>query len=364
MKIPFNKPLNLKESFEEISQLQKIGKFSANGNSYKQCVKILSRFSPKVILTSSCTAALEMCVLLLNIKKNDEIIMPSFTHIGTANPFVRAGAKPIWSDINKQTKNITDFEKLITSKTKAIIAVHYAGIACEIEKIKTICQKHDIFLIEDNAMGLGSFYNEKPLGSFGDLAVMSFHETKNIHCGEGGALFINNSIFWEKSDILYDYGTNKKKFLKNEVDKYAWVTLSSNFHISELQTAFLLPQLKILAKINNVRKQHWHRYYDALSKKIPQEDLPYLPESCQHNGHLFYLNTKNKKQRDLLLDKLHKANIEAVFHYTPLHSAPIWKGKFKNTKLPITTKVSNTIIRLPLFYDLQNDEIDYIVKQI
>ncbi|MDO9576793.1 MAG: dTDP-4-amino-4,6-dideoxygalactose transaminase [Candidatus Cloacimonadales bacterium] len=366
MKIPFNKPLILGTEKQHISKVINDRKISANGDYSRKCRQKLAEIfnCHQAFLTSNCTSALEMATLLSNIEPEDEIIMPSFTHVGTANPFQRACAKIVWCDIRPGTKNIDEklIEKLITNKTKAVVVVHYAGISCQIEEIAEICRKHEIILIEDCAMAIGSKYNGKALGSFGDLAVVSFHETKNIHCGEGGALLVNNPEMLEMAEILINCGTNRTHFELSKTDHYSWVAKSGNFQMSELQAAFLYPQLMDLEKINNNRKLIWDLYFSKLSEFLSSDQLPFVPEKCIHNAHLFYLILKSEQQRKALIGYLKEAGIESVFHYIPLHNSPIRQGEYQH--LPVTEKVASTILRLPLFYGLTDSEVLFIVEKI
>ncbi len=368
MRIPFNIPCVWGDEQKYLEKVISDQKFSGMGEFCSKCATQLEKIttSKSVFMTSSCTAALEMCALLLNIQPDDEIIMPSFTHIASANPFVRNGANLVWCDIREDTKNIDEnqLERLITRKTKAIVIVHYGGFACEMDKITEICKKHNVILIEDAAMGIGAKYNEQSLGSFGDLAVMSFHETKNIQCGEGGALLINDHDLLEEATFLYNKGTNREEFQKGESDHYTWISSSSNFLMSELQAAFLYTQLLHLTEITHQRFNIWNLYYELLSRFLPSESLPPTSSHIQSNAHIFYIMLSNSKERKLLIEYLEKQGIQSVFHYIPLHSAPFWQGKYANTKLPVTDMVSKAILRLPLFFGLNPDDITEIVHHI
>jgi len=368
MKIPFNKPLVLGRETEYLKQAIDKNILSERGEFSNKCAQLLEKetSSNKVIMTPSCTSALEMCALLCNIKPGDEIIMPSFTHPGTANPFVRVGAKIVWCDIKEDTKNIDEnkIEPLITSNTKAIVAVHYGGVICRMDKIASICKKNNLFLIEDAAMSIGSRSKDKPAGSFGDLAVISFHKTKNIQCGEGGALLINDQNMIERAEFLQDYGTNRIHFEKGLIEKYTWVEKSSNFSMSELQATFLYPQLLELNRINENRLRTWKLYYEFLSSFLDEKFLPCIPKDVEHNAHLFYIMLKNEEQRKELIIHLKSAEIQAVFHYVPLHSAHIWKEKYDDICLPVTDKVSETILRLPMYYNMKKEEVEYVVLML
>ncbi|HPR18431.1 MAG TPA: aminotransferase class I/II-fold pyridoxal phosphate-dependent enzyme, partial [Candidatus Cloacimonadota bacterium] len=299
--IKFNKPLLWGSEFETLSQTFAQTDCKHFENLCRELLKNEIKCRD-VQMTSSCTAALEMAVQLIGIEPQDEVIMPSFTHVGTANPFRRAGAEIRWCDIRSDTKNIDEnlIEELITSHTKAVVAVHYGGVSCEMDKITEICRRHNLFLIEDCAMAIGAKYRQKPLGSFGDLAVVSFHETKNIHCCRGGALIINREEFVEKAQILIDCGTDKHRFETGKIDHYSWIEVGSNYQMSRLQSAFLSVQLNVLQEVTAKRLLIWERYFMLLGNFLPPEKLPIVPSDCQHNGHLFYLILESKLKRELL----------------------------------------------------------------
>jgi dTDP-4-amino-4,6-dideoxygalactose transaminase len=366
MNIPFNKPLIVGSEEKHITKVIDNRKISANGDYSKKCSRKLETIfhCRRAFPTCNCTSALEMAILLAETKSGDEVIMPSFTHVGTANPFIRAGAEIVWCEIRPDTKNIDDnlIETLITSKTKVVVVVHYAGISCQIDEIAEICHNHNLLLIEDCAMALGSTWNDQPLGSFGDLAVVSFHETKNIHCGEGGALLINNPDFLEQAEILINCGTNRTQFEQSKTDHYSWVAKSSNFQMGELQAAFLYSQLLQYEEINCSRLEIWNLYYSLLSNHFSADQLPFVPKECSHNAHLFYLQLNTEQQRKKLIHQLKQVGIDTVFHYIPLHNSPFWKSK--QIQLPITEKIASTILRLPLFYELTIGEVVYITEMI
>ncbi len=368
MKIPFNKPLVLGSETEYLKQAIDRNHFSGKGEFTSKCAELIEKETScqKDIMTPSCTSALEMCALLCNIKSGDEVIMPSFTHPGTANPFVRAGAEIVWCDIKENTKNIDEnkIEPLITDKTKAVVAVHYGGVICRMDKIATICKRNDLFLIEDAAMSIGSRFKDQPAGSFGDLAVISFHKTKNVQCGEGGALLINKKEMIERAEFLRDYGTNRIFFEKGLIEKYTWVEKSSNFSMSELQAAFLYAQFKNLSKVNEKRNLLFNRYLKNLSGIIENNRLPVIPNGCLSNGHCFYIHTKNERQRKELIDYLKQQGIQAVFHYQPLHKAAFWQDKYNHVDLPTTDFICDIILRLPMFYSLTIQEVDFTCSKI
>jgi dTDP-4-amino-4,6-dideoxygalactose transaminase len=352
----------------ELNEIFELDRFSGNGPKTQECNMILEQKlgCKKCIMTSSCTDALEMSGLLINIEPGDEIIMPSYTFVSSASAYVLRKAKIVWCDIRMDTKNIDEekIEELISPKTKAIVIVHYAGVACEMDKIKDLCDKNDLYLIEDAAQAIDCSYKGKPLGSFGDLAAISFHETKNIQCGEGGALIVNNEQLVQRAEFIRDKGTNRTLFNQGIVDKYTWVELGSSFLMSELQAAFLLPQLLESKAINNERLKIWNTYHDQLSDSLAKEDLPVIPDECQHNAHMFYILCKTKDERNDLIDHLQQAGINAIFHYVPLHKAPYWKGEYDNIDLPVTEKISDTILRLPLYYGLKDREVVKICESI
>lgn len=368
MKITFNKPLVLGNETVHIQKAVNKGQFSGNGEYSKKCNLLIEQKTGcrKAIVTSSCTDALEMCALLSGIKPGDEVIMPSFTFVTTASAFELRGADIVWCDIRPDTKNIDEnkIEALITEKTKAVVAVHYAGVGCEMDRIIEICKKHSLILIEDAAQAIDSSYKGKPLGSFGDLAALSFHETKNIQCGEGGALIVNNADMVERAEFIRDKGTNRVQFNKGIVDKYTWVELGSSFLMSELQAAFLYPQLENSVDVNQNRLKSFNRYYELLSEFIPAEKLPVVPEYCVHNAHMFYIITESFEERSELIKFLGDNGIYAIFHYVPLHKAPYWKGKYDGLTLENTEIISQILLRLPMFYELKDEEIVYICGKI
>lgn len=368
MKIPFNKPLILNNELDYIKKVLDNNQFSGNGEFSKKCNAILENKTGcrKAIVTSSCTDALEMTALLADIQPGDEVIMSSFTFVTTASAFELRKANIVWCDIRPDTKNIDEkkIEALITSRTKALVVVHYAGVGCEMDAIISKCREHNLILIEDDAQGMDSSYKGRALGSFGDMAALSFHETKNIQCGEGGALLVNDPKLVERAEFIRDKGTDRIHFNKGLVDKYTWVELGSSFLMSELQAAFLFPQLNNSIMVNQDRLKSWSIYYKFLSEIFPAEKLPVIPDHCIHNAHMFYLICENFEERSRLIDFLNSNGIGAIFHYVPLHKAPYWKGKYDDLKLEITDKVSQTLLRLPMFYGLKETEIEYVCSKI
>ncbi|MCE2733574.1 MAG: dTDP-4-amino-4,6-dideoxygalactose transaminase [Chryseotalea sp.] len=366
-KIPFNKPFIIGNEVEYIKDAISRGQISGNGFYTKKCHAFFeSYFNAKCLLTSSCTDALEMSALLLDIEPGDEVIIPSFTFVSTANAFILRGAKIIFADSQTQHPNIdhTKLEKLITHKTKAIVVVHYAGVACDMDAICDIAHRHNIFVVEDAAQAIDSFYKGKRLGTFGDLAALSFHETKNIIAGEGGLLVINNKSFEKRAEIIWEKGTNRAAFFKGEVNKYGWVDVGSSFLPSDITAAFLFAQLEHMQRIQFQRKKLWNLYFDALKEISNEVGLPYIPEYATNNAHLFYLNCKSETERDNLIRFLKERNIQAVFHYLPLHQSDYIKNLYDSKELFQAQRFSATLIRLPLYFDMLVDDIMEIVKAV
>ena len=367
--IPLSKPTYTGKEQKYIAEAIKSGKISGNGYYTQLCHRWFNRFlkCKKSLLTPSCTAALEMSALLFSIKEGDEVIMPSFTFVSTANAFVLRGAKIVFVDIRPDTMNIdeTKIEDAITEKTRAIVPVHYAGVGCEMDTIMDIAEKHNLFVVEDAAQGMMGSYKGKPLGTLGHLGAYSFHETKNYTSGgEGGLLIVNDTRFEERAEIIWEKGTNRCQFLRGKIDKYTWVDVGSSYLINEISAAYLWAQLEHAEEINQSRLNSWQLYYRLLK---PMEDMGYLelpkiPKHCKHNGHIFYIKVKDKQERDKLIDFLHKHNIIAAFHYIPLHSSPAGKkfGRFHGEDR-YTTKESERLLRLPLFYGIKEEEIERVV---
>ncbi|HDM8234804.1 dTDP-4-amino-4,6-dideoxygalactose transaminase [Vibrio sp. B172a] len=322
------------------------------------------------LLTPSCTHALELAALLIDVKPGDEVIMPSYTFVSTANAFVLRGAKIVFVDIRPDTMNIDEtlIEQAITDKTVAIVPVHYAGVACEMDTIMAIAQKHQLFVIEDAAQGVMSSYKGRPLGTIGDIGAFSFHDTKNYTSGgEGGLLVVNNPKFVERSEILREKGTDRSKFKRGMVDKYTWIDLGSSLLPSELQAAYLWGQMEVAEKINENRLASWNRYYKLLSELSQQGKiaLPSMPEGCQHNAHMFYIKVADIEERTDLINFLKQKEIISVFHYVPLHSAPAGErfSRFSGED-NFTTQESEKIIRLPLWYGMEEHKVDAVVGAI
>jgi dTDP-4-amino-4,6-dideoxygalactose transaminase len=355
--ISFNKPYCKGSTLEYIDYTLLNASISGDGHFTAKCSEEIVNLSSakKALLTHSCTASIEMSAILANIQRGDEIIMPSYTFVSTANAFVLRGGVPVFVDIEPTTFNIDPnlVEKAITSRTKAIVPVHYAGVGCEMKKIIEIAEKHKILVIEDAAQGIMSKYQDQPLGSFGDLGCISFHETKNIHCGEGGALLINNEKFIERAEIIRDKGTNRSQFFRGQVNKYRWIDIGSSYLPGELTAAFLFAQLEKAKEITADRLSIWYKYYEIFEdlEKSGLVRRPIIPESCKHNGHIFHLLLDKSFNRDSVLQQMNKLGVNAVFHYQPLHSSPAGKkyGKFTSDSLPITDDISGRIIRLPMW---------------
>lgn len=368
--IGFNKPYLVGKELTYIKQAYEFGQFAGDGFFTKKCSHWLETHtgSPKVLLTHSCTAALEMAAILANIKPGDEIIMPSFTFVSTANAFVLRGGIPVFVDIRKDTLNIDEtlIESAITSRTKAIVAVHYAGVSCEMDIIVDIARRYNLLVIEDAAQGIMSRYKGKALGSIGDLGCYSFHETKNIISGEGGALLINNNSLIERAEIIREKGTNRSNYFRGKVDKYSWVDIGSSFLPGEITAAFLWAQLEAANYINSARKKIWKTYFEMLVERNIQTVciLPEIPENCLHNGHMFFLITKNFGERSKFIEYMHKNGINCVFHYVPLHSSFFGSKNSKiSGSMKNTNNYSDRIVRLPIWIGI-DEKIEAISNKI
>lgn len=369
--INFNIPPYLGTETQYIEQAIQNKKLCGDGEFTKKCNALLKsiHLDHDVLLTTSCTSALEMAALLCDIKSGDEVIMPSYTFCSTADAFVQRGAKIVFVDIRPDTMNIdeTKIESAITSKTKVIVPVHYAGVPCEMDTIMSIAKKHNLKVVEDAAQAIFSKYKGKPLGTIGDFGCLSFHETKNLSMGEGGALIINDHNNFEKAEIIREKGTNRNKFLRGEIDKYTWVNYGSSYLPSELNAAYLYGQLKDYEIIQNNRMNIWNRYYNELKETIENngDKMPFVPKDCIHNAHIFYFKTKNLEERTKLIDFLKQNEIKATFHYIPLHSSPAGNmfGIF-NGKDEYTTSESEKLIRLPLYYNLSKDDQTKVINCI
>ena len=371
-KIPFNQPALVGDELSYLQQAMASGKLSGDGNFTRRCEQWFEQvFSAKrVLLTPSCTAALEMAALLLNIQVGDEVIMPSYTFVSTANAFALRGAKIVFVDIHPDTANLDEtlIEQAISPKTKAIVVVHYAGVACEMDTIMALAEKHRLWVVEDAAQGMMSRYKGKALGTIGHIGCYSFHETKNYTSGgEGGALVLNEPSLIERAEIIREKGTDRSQFFRGEVDKYTWRDLGSSYLMSELQAAYLYAQLHYAEQINDKRLHLWQNYFNTFQ---PLSDkgfakLPKIPTACQHNGHLFYLKLHDMATRDRLIAYLKQQGILAVFHYVPLHSSPAGQafGEFFG-KDRYTTQTSETLVRLPLFYNLSEGDQQRVIEAV
>lgn len=369
--IPFNRPFIAGKELHYIAQAVTLGNISGDGEFARRCTSIMEeRFGiKKILLTPSCTAALELSAMLLDIQPGDEVIMPSYTFVSTANAFVRVGAVPVFVDIRPDTLNLDArlVELAITEKTKAIVPVHYAGVSCEMDLILTLAEKYDLKVIEDAAQGVNAQYNQKYLGSLGQLGCFSFHETKNFICGEGGALCLNSEELIDRAHIIRDKGTNRQAFFQGQVDKYTWCDIGSSFVLSELNCAFLYAQLEMFDEINQRRKEIFDYYQHSL---LPLENnqqlrLPCVPEDCLSNHHMFYILLPNKTLRDGLLNHLKQLQIHAVFHFVPLHSSPMGKTwGYQHGDLPVTEQAADCLLRLPFFYEITTEEQQRVVDEI
>lgn len=373
--IPFNKPYLTGKETHYIYDAVSSGKISGNGKYTQKCQKWFEETYGfgKCLLTTSCTDALEMAAILLDIQPGDEVILPSYTFVSTANAFVLRGAKLVFADSRKDHPGIDEasVEALITPRTKVIIPVHYAGVACNMDVIMGIAQKHGLFVVEDAAQAIDSFYTGKDgikraLGSIGHLAAISFHETKNIISGEGGMLVINDIQFSKRAEIIWEKGTNRSSFFRGEVDKYGWVDIGSSFLPSEIIAAFLWAQLENIQDIQKRRCNIWNMYYEALGSWADENDigLPVVPYFSSNNAHMFYLICNNLNQREVLINKLKSNNIFSVFHYLSLHKSDYFSNKHDNRNLVESDKYSDCLMRLPLFYDLEITSVNFISNML
>ena len=369
-RIPFNRPHFTGREPLHVSAVVGSGKISGNGMMTQKCHGFFeSRYGfRKVLLTSSCTDALEMAAILCNLKEGNEVIVPSYTFVSSANAFVLRGARIVFADSEDLTPNIdaSRIESLITSKTRVIVVVHYAGIACDMDEIMKISRKYDLLVIEDAAHSFDSYYKSKALGSIGNMSAFSFHETKNITCGEGGMLVVNDEHFAGRSEIIWEKGTNRAAFYRREVEKYGWVDIGSSFLPSDLTAAFLYGQLEMAEDIQKKRKEIFNHYAANLSmlEKAGKVKLPGIPEYSSPNGHLFYILTHDLSERNLLIAHLGKQGIQAVFHYLPLHLSDYYSHHHDGRELKNAVRYSDTLLRLPFFYDLTGEMIQEVCESI
>ena len=368
--IPFNQAYLVGKEVHYIYDAVASGHISGNGKYTRKCQAFFEqRYGfKKTLLTTSGTDALEMCALLLDIRPGDEVIMPSYTFVSTALAFVRQGAKIVFIDSRQDHPDMDEnaIRDLITPKTKVIVCVHYAGVACNMEQIMAIAKKHDIYVVEDAAHAIDSFYKGKPLGSFGHLAAFSFHETKNIQCGEGGLLAVNDVRFCTRSEIIWEKGTNRAEFFRGEADKYGWVDIGSSFLPSEITAAFLWAQLESMEEIQKKRRSIWEAYASKLHplNDISRNILPKIPQDASNNGHLFYLVCRDNNEQQALISFLKSAGIEAVFHYLSLHKSSYYSGLHDGRPLPYADRYSDCLVRLPFYYELTNEQIDFVCEEI
>ncbi len=368
--IPFNKPYIIGKELEYIEDAVKSGKLSGNGKYSKFCHEFFKkRYGFKeCLLTNSCTDALEMAAILLNIENGDEVIMPSYTFVSTANAFELRGARIIFADSQPDNPNVDvqSIEALISPKTKAIVVVHYAGVACQMDEIMKLANDNGIFVVEDAAQGIESYYKGRALGSIGHLAAFSFHETKNIISGEGGLLTVNDDRFIARAEIIWEKGTNRSAFFRGEVAKYNWVDIGSSYLPSEVTAAFLFAQLENVETIQEKRKSLWNNYHQGFQKIESQGlvKLPTIPDFATNNAHMFYLLCDNLEERTLLIKHLRSYNIRAVFHYLSLHKSPYFLKENDEKDLPMSDLYENTLLRLPFFYELSDLHQNYIIEKI
>lgn len=371
IRIPFNRASFTGREVEYVQQAVAQGHISGDGPFTKRCHELLQQIvgCRKALLTTSCTHALEMAAMLLDLKPGDEVIVPSFTFVSTANAFALRGAKIVFADIRPDTLNIDEklLPALITDRTRAVVVVHYAGVACEMDAILATCRSKNIPVIEDNAHGFLGRYRGRPLGSLGAMSTLSFHETKNITCGEGGAILLNEDRWIERAEILREKGTDRSKFFRGQVDKYTWVDIGSSYLPSDLLAALLFAQLEAQASIQKRRLQIWNAYNDRLENFARTQGAirPSVPPDCHHPAHLYYLVMPSLEARGALIQHLSERGIMAVFHYIPLHSSPMGNATAARVAdCPVTDYISDRIIRLPIYTELSDSDLDAVVTSI
>lgn len=371
MMIRFNVPPSVDGEMDNIKKAIESMHICGDGAFTKKCSEYLEKLTgtSKCLLTTSCTHALEMAALLCDVKEGDEVIMPSYTFVSTADAFVLRGATPVFVDIRPDTMNIDEtlIEAAITEKTKAIAVVHYAGVACEMDVIMDIARRHHLKVVEDAAQAIMCTYKGKALGTIGDFGCFSFHETKNFSMGEGGAILIRDPEYIEKAEILREKGTDRSKYYRGQVDKYRWQNFGSSYLPSDINAAYLYSQFEVAETINQARLDRFHQYYELLTPLMEagRIELPVIPEGCEQNGHMFYIKTKDMEERTALIDFLKENDIMAVFHYIPLHTAPAGMkfGRFHGMDR-YTTKESERLLRLPMFYQLTPEQVEYIAGKV
>ena len=369
--IPYNRPFTVGKELAYIQEAIESGVLSGDGAFTRRCQAWLEQRTGcgKALLTHSCTAALEMAALLAVIHAGDEVIMPSFSFVSTANAFALRGAIPVFVDIRGDTLNIDEskIEAAITAHTKAIVVMHYAGVACEMDTIMQIAERHGLLVIEDAAQGVMSTYKGRELGSIGQLSAISFHETKNVTCGEGGALLVNETRWEGRSEVIWEKGTNRRQFFRGEIDKYTWVDLGSSYLPSEISAAFLWGQLQKADSITQRRLEIWDRYHAGFAELADQDKLrrPVIPAECGHNGHMYYLILPDLRCRDALLRNLNASGVNAIFHYIPLHSSPAGKRLGRtNGDLSTTEDMSSRLARLPLWTGMSEEDVQRVIKSV
>ncbi|MGK3136319.1 dTDP-4-amino-4,6-dideoxygalactose transaminase [Pantoea trifolii] len=370
--IPFNAPPIVGSEVEYMQSAMASGKLCGDGGFTRRCQQWMEQHfgSKKVLLTPSCTASLEMAALLIDLQPGDEVIMPSYTFVSTANAFVLRGATIVFVDVRPDTLNIDEtlIEAAITPKTRAIVPVHYAGVACEMDSIMALAAKHELYVIEDAAQGVMSQYKGRALGTIGHIGCFSFHETKNYTAGgEGGATLINDAKLVDRAEIIREKGTNRSQFFRGQVDKYTWRDIGSSYLMADLQAAYLWAQLEAAEQINQQRLRLWQRYYDALQPLAAagRIELPVVPKNCRHNAHMFYIKLRDSDDRQALINWMKEAEILTVFHYIPLHSSPAGErfGRFHGDDA-FTTRESERLLRLPLFYNLSDNNQRTVISSL
>jgi dTDP-4-amino-4,6-dideoxygalactose transaminase len=370
MEIPFNRPLVLGTEQALLSEVFDSKRFAGNGSfGIRVQQELEKQFGyQKTLLTTSCTSALELSALLLNIGEGEEVIIPSYAFVTTANAFANRGAKIVFADSRPDHPSIDELrvEELITPRTKAIVALHYGGVSCEMDTLKAVADKHSIHLIEDNAQGIGCYYKSQPLGGIGTLGALSFHETKNIHCGEGGAIFINDPALIPRAEIVWDMGTNRQEFKDGKTNNYGWVDLGSSFYPSALNAAFLLAQLPKVEEVNARRVGLWNNYFEAFDVLENQGKIerPKIPAYANHNGHTFYLLAESKSQRNELIAHLTEKGIAATFHFQALHRSTYFSVKHDGKALLSADLFTDRLVRLPLFFDLTKEDQNRVIEGV
>lgn len=369
--IPFNKPFIVGRELEYIAEAVALGNIGADGHFTQRCSELLESLFGigKVLLTPSCTAALEMAAMLCDLGPGDEAILPSYTFVSTANAIVRTGAQPVFVDIRPDTMNLDEhlLESAVTPRTKAVFPVHYAGIGCEMDEILAIAARHGLMVVEDAAQGVNAYYRDRALGTLGDLATYSFHETKNYICGEGGALCINRPDLVERACIIRDKGTNRRQFLRGEVDKYTWVEVGGSYVPSEIVCAFLLAQLEAMPQITQRRRAIYLQYREQLEPLAARGELrlPRIPDHCRANWHMFPVLTRDQTTRNGLIEHLRRESIHAVFHYVPLHASAMGQRYgYRPEDLPVTQEISGQLVRLPMYFEMRAPEQQRVIDEI